>query len=80
MVLVWSFGASFLDPLDAVAGGVAVCPLKASSKRFLGFLGVTFFFALSSKRLWVVEYGPGDEGSWFEGSTGGSGTLGLGDR
>jgi hypothetical protein len=28
----------------------------------------------------VVEYGPGDDGSWLEGSTGPRGTFGLGDR
>jgi hypothetical protein len=45
------FGANFLDPFEADAGGVAVCPLNASSKRFFGFLGVTFFVVLSSNRL-----------------------------
>jgi len=48
MVFKVIFGASFLDPLVADCGGVAVCPLKASSKRFLGLLGVTFSLALSS--------------------------------
>lgn len=47
-------GASFLDPLDDDCGGVAVCPLKASSRRFLGFRGVTFCFIVSSIRLCLV--------------------------
>jgi len=64
--------------LDADCGGVAVCPLKASSKRFLGFLGVTFFLALSLNV--VVEYGPGEEGSWLGWSTEGPGPLGFGER
>lgn len=73
------FGASFLVPLDAVCGGVAVCPLNASSRRFLGFLGVTFF-VLSSKRPLLVGYAAGEGGRRFEGSLGGSGILGSGDN
>jgi hypothetical protein len=49
--------------LEADAGGVAVCPLNASSKRFFGFLGVILFVALSLNRLWVEEYGPGEDGN-----------------
>ena len=58
-----TFGASFLDPFDADCGGVAVCPLKASSKRFLGFRGVTLFLALSSNRPPTEEYMLGEDGS-----------------
>jgi hypothetical protein len=76
MVSVESFGASFLVPLDAVFGGVAVCPVNGSSKCFLGRLGVTFFLGSSNR----VSYGPGDEGSRFEGSTGGRGRLGFGEK
>jgi hypothetical protein len=56
-------GANFRDPFEADAGGVAVCPLNASSKRFFGFLGVTFCGALSLNRLCVAECGPGEEGN-----------------
>ena len=63
IAVVEIFGASFLDPLDDDCGGVAVCPLKASSRRFLGFLGVTFCFALSSNRRLAET----EDGCSFEG-------------
>jgi hypothetical protein len=69
IVSVEPFGASFLDPFDDDCGGVAVCPLKASSRRFLGFLGVTFFLALSSNRRLAGGYWI-EEGWALEGSAG----------
>lgn len=53
---------------------MAVCALKASSRRRLGFLGV-ILCVLSSNRLWVDNGTVGDDDSCRAGSTGGKGKL-----
>jgi len=72
MVSVEGFGASFRIPFEAVFGGVAVCPLKASSNRFLG-CGVTLVLAKASICPLASVSGLGEEESNFEFVTGGNG-------
>jgi hypothetical protein len=70
IVSVPGLGANFLEVLLADFGGVAVWPLNASSKRRLGFRGVTVAF-LALDLVPCAGGSWGDEDNCLDGSTGG---------